>query len=146
MTMKRQAVFKAGLGLVAAGLLIQFIPVSRTNPPVTRDVSAPTVVKAILRGSCYDCHSHETVWPWYSRVAPVSWMIAADVREGREHLNFSTWDTLTPDLQRAMRQLAWKEVRTGAMPPAPYLLLHPDARLDDVRKKELQAWMEKPEG
>ena len=63
------------------------MPVTRQNPPVTGDVTAPADVGGILRRACYDCHSHETVWPWYSRVAPASWLVAHDVDEGRGFIN-----------------------------------------------------------
>ena len=71
---------------------IQFIPVKMSNPPVEEEISASPEIKAILKRACYDCHSHETIWPGYSQVAPVSWLLAWDVAEGREELNFSTWN------------------------------------------------------
>src|SRR5436309_14489602 len=73
-----------------AGVLIaaQAFRIDRTNPPVEQDVAAPAGVEALLRRACYNCHSHETVWPWYSHVAPVSWLLAHDVPEGRLELNF----------------------------------------------------------
>ncbi len=70
---------------------IQFVPVSKTNPPVTGEIKAPNDVMQILRTSCYDCHSNEVNWPWYSNVAPMSWLVAYDVDEAREHMNFSEW-------------------------------------------------------
>jgi Haem-binding domain len=76
--------------LVALGA-IQLVPVDTSNPPVTADVPASAAVKGILRRGCCDCHSNETQWPWYGRIAPVSWLLARDVREGRAELNFSTW-------------------------------------------------------
>ena len=87
------------LVLAAANLAAQALPdgstggepVDRENPPVTGDIGAPSEVDAILRTSCYDCHSNETVWPWYSYLAPASWLVAEDVEHGREHLNFSEW-------------------------------------------------------
>jgi len=76
------------MGLMAAVfVLIQFIPVARTNPPVEGEISASPEVMSILRRACYDCHSNETRWPWYSKIAPVSWLSVKDVNEGREHLN-----------------------------------------------------------
>jgi hypothetical protein len=71
---------------------IQFIPVDRSNPPVTEEINAPANVLSILKTSCYDCHSNETTWPWYSYVAPVSFLVAGDVEEARKHLNFTEWD------------------------------------------------------
>ena len=82
--------FLLGLVLLA---IAQAFRIDTTNPPVEQDVAAPPAVAAVLRRACYDCHSNETVWPWYSHVAPVSWLLARDVREGRAELNFSVWDS-----------------------------------------------------
>ena len=91
--MKKRVVLSAGSGLAVLGVLIQFVPTDRANPPVTREIRWDSEETALLaRGACYDCHSNETRWPLYSRVAPVSWLIARDVNRGREHLNFSVWD------------------------------------------------------
>jgi hypothetical protein len=118
----------AGLIFILA-LAVQVIPVSRDNPPVTGVVDAPPAIAATLRRSCFDCHSNETVWPWYSRVAPASWLVAHDVEEGREHLNFSTWSSLPVDEQRKRFLEIAEQVETGAMPPGIYTPLHPEARL-----------------
>jgi hypothetical protein len=128
---------------VVAGLgLIQFVPVDRSNPPVTGEISAPEPVMAVLRGSCYNCHSNETRWPWYSRVAPVSWRIAEHVREAREHLNFSEWQGLpVEDRDQAMEEI-WEEVEKGAMPLSDYLSMHPEAVLTDPQRDALRRWSE----
>jgi hypothetical protein len=86
--------------LIAALVLsgaAQLVRCQRTNPSVTQDVAAPGDVATILRRACYDCHSNETVWPWYAHVAPVSWLLHRDVVEGRRHLNFSEWDQVPAD-------------------------------------------------
>lgn len=119
---------------------IQFVPVTRTNPPVESDIPASPAVSAVLRRACYDCHSNETVWPWYSRVAPVSWLVAHDVNEGREHVNFSQWNRLTPAKQRETIREVWEEVSEGHMPPAIYLPAHREARLSDLDKQALENW------
>ena len=97
---------KVAVGLVALLVALQLVPVDRTNPAVTGEVPAPDDVRALLRAACYDCHSNETVWPWYTRVAPVSLLAAHDVEEGREYVNFSEWDRL----DAAGRQHAYEEV------------------------------------
>ncbi len=129
--------------LVVFGLvLIQFVPVDRSNPPVTGEISANDPVMEILRSSCYDCHSNETVWPWYSRVAPVSWRIAEHVREAREHLNFSEWQGMpAQDREEAMKEI-WDEVEKGAMPLWDYLRMHPEAELTDLQREALRRWSE----
>ncbi|NTV03340.1 heme-binding domain-containing protein [bacterium] len=126
------------LAVVAAA--IQFVPVERTNPPVTGEIPAPAEARAVLRESCYDCHSNETVWPWYSRVAPFSWLVAEDVREAREEMNFSTWTALAPREQAKYLHEILEEVQEGAMPPRLYLLPHPRARLTDDDRAAIRAW------
>lgn len=133
----RRLALASGVLFVAA----QFVPVDRTNPPVEQDVAAPSDVDAILRRACYDCHSNETTWPWYSRVAPVSWLVAYDTHEGREHLNFSTWNRLSSSQRRDALNEAWEEVESGSMPLPIYLPLHPEARLSDADKAAVEAWV-----
>jgi hypothetical protein len=119
-------------GLIAMlGLLLvaQLVPYGRdhTNPPVVAEPlwdSAQTRELAVR--ACFDCHSNETVWPWYSNIAPMSWLVQRDVDEGREKLNFSEWDRPQEGDEAA------ETVREGSMPPRSYLLTHPDARLTDV--------------
>jgi hypothetical protein len=80
------------------------------------------------------------VWPWYSRVAPLSWVIAHDVNEGRAALNFSTWNQLSPEKQAKSMKESWEEVSEGTMPPWYYVALHPEARLSANDKSVLRAW------
>ena len=130
------------IAVIAALVLIQLIPVQRTNPPVTAEIQAPAEVKAIFKTSCYDCHSHETQWPFYSHVAPVSWFIARDVHNGREHLNFSEWGTQPEELQQFLKQQIYKEVSDGLMPLRQYVLMHPSARISDAELNTLKQWTE----
>ena len=83
---------RLGFALIVILTGIQFIPVERSNPPARSAVAAPSEVQALLRRACFDCHSNETVWPWYSHIAPVSLLIAGDVRRGRKEVNFSAWE------------------------------------------------------
>jgi len=128
------------LAVVVACAGIQLIPVDRTNPPVEEELPASPEVKAILKRACYDCHSHETIWPWYSRVAPVSWLLALDVGEGREELNFSTWNRYSQKKRDKMIKEIWEEVGEGDMPPWFYLPLHPEARLSESDRAVLKGW------
>ena len=130
------------VGLTAAVLVVaaQFVPVRRDNPPVAMDVQAPPAVKDILRAACYDCHSNETRWPWYSRVAPVSWWLADHVHEGRKDLNFSRWPILDFEAQRDAREDIVQQIEKGEMPLASYRLGHPEARLDAGQKAALLDW------
>lgn len=125
---------------------IQFIPVDRSNPPVTAELDAPSDITAVLRTSCYDCHSNETNWPWYAYVAPVSFLVAGDVNDGRKRLNFSEWDKY--DIQKREKKL--EEIvelaELGEMPLSIYTLVHPNAKLDPLRVKILKDWVNKKGG
>ena len=128
--------------LLVVFLAIQLIEVDgMDNPPSDVAFEEPPEVVAILKRSCYDCHSNEVRWPWYSRVAPASWLIAQDVVEGRESINFSEWPE-HPEDQAFNRQQVWDSVDAGDMPLWFYLPLHPEARLSDADKKILQEWAE----
>jgi len=128
--------------LLAALVAIQLVPVAPENPPVETEVPAPEAVHAVLRRACYDCHSHETRWPWYARLAPVSWLVADDVSEAREHLNFSTWNRYDASERRELREEVWEEVEEGEMPLWFYTPLHPEARLSDADRATLRNWAE----
>jgi hypothetical protein len=127
--------------LFALVVAMQVIPVTRDNPPVTSAIEAPAHIAAALRRSCFDCHSNETVWPWYSRVAPASWLVAHDVHEGREHLNFSTWASYSAaDRKRIFTAMA-DVVERGTMPPGIYTFpLHPQARLTLEEISSIARW------
>jgi len=126
--------------VVAAVLLIQLFPVEKANPPVETEMPAPAPVRAILRRSCYDCHSNETVWPWYSRVAPVSWLLGRDVKEGRRELNVSVWNRYED--KRRLRKLKEiiEQVGKKEMPPTIYTVAHRAAILTPEDRKVLMDW------
>ena len=128
------------VSIALIALLIQAIPVRRINGPVEADVKAPPEVESILRRACYDCHSNETVWPGYSRVAPASWLVAHDVHDGRNELNFSIWNRYDTVMRRKKLDRARDEVKSGDMPPAYYVWMHPNARLSDADKALLERW------
>ena len=128
------------VSIAVLALLIQAIPVRRINGPVEADVKAPPEVERILRRACYDCHSNETVWPGYSRVAPASWLVAHDVHDGRNELNFSIWNRYDTVMRRKKLDRARTEVKSGDMPPAYYVWMHPNARLSDADKALLESW------
>ncbi len=130
----------AGATLAALVVVAQAIRIERTNPPITSDVPAPAEVKLLLRRACYDCHSNETVWPWYARVAPFSWLVAHDVGEGREKLDFSTWDAYDGAKRKKRLGESAKEIAEGEMPPWYYRLMHPEARLSAEEGEALRAW------
>lgn len=135
---------RGGVALVVLVVVSQFIPVSQDNPPITRDIPTSAEVKAVLRRACYDCHSNETVWPWYSQVAPLSWWVVYDVNEGRKELNYSTWDRYSAQEQVKKLKESWKEIQEGEMPPWWYNVAHNEARLSVQDRELLRQWSQQP--
>jgi len=136
LTMKRFTKKNIVIGIAAITIVviaIQFIPSSlpHINPPVTGEPkwNSPET-RATFFKACADCHSNETVFPWYSNVAPISWLVENDIREGRNHFNISEWDKRTANGDEAA-----EEVQRGSMPSGLYLLMHADANLNAVDKK-----------
>lgn len=125
--------------LVLALIGIQFIPVERTNPPVVSDIDAPPHIKEILKKACYDCHSNETEWAWYTKIAPMSFLAVKDVDEGREHLNFSEWNKYVSKANDVKDEI-WEEVREEQMPPWMYRVVHSAAKLSLEEKDALRDW------
>jgi len=126
--------------ILAAFIGIQFYTVERTNPPVTGDLKEPAEVKEILQRACYDCHSNETEWPFYSYVAPFSWLVVKDVDEGRKELNFSNWARIARVKQAKAKKEVWEEVESGNMPLWYYVPLHSGAKLSEEDKDTLRKW------
>jgi hypothetical protein len=131
---------RIGVGLVALLVVLQFVPVERTNPPERGEPPGPAEVQALLRRSCFDCHSNETKWPWYGQIAPVSLLIARDVKDGRKKINFSTWGKYDESRKaKKLKEIA-KEVGKGDMPLFYYLPLHPDAKLSATERELIAKW------
>jgi len=132
------------LGLMGFFVLLQLVPYGRqhTNPPVVSEPQwSNPQARQIAQRACFDCHSNETVWPWYSNIAPISWLIQRDVDEGRAKLNFSEWGVFQGESEggeaeergEGAGEIA-RAVQRGFMPPAYYVWLHPQARLSDQEK------------
>src|SRR5271170_2819237 len=124
-------------------VLLQFTNPARTNPPVVNDLMAinpPPEVAAMLRAACYDCHSNETKWPWYSHIAPMSWLIASDVGNARHNMNFSDWPTNDPVRVAKRLENMSEEIGYNEMPPKKYTLIHADARLTADQRKTFTDW------
>lgn len=129
---------RIGIGLVALLIVLQLVPLSRTNPPVTREVKWDSPeTKALAQRACFDCHSNETVWPWYAYVAPVSMQVVHHVNEGRERLNFSAWDQPNENMEEIAKTL-----KNGEMPLWDYLLIHTNAKLSADEQTKLIAGLE----
>lgn len=126
--------------LVVGFLLIQFVPYGRAhdNPPVVSEpVWDSPQTRELAQRACFDCHSNQTVWPWYSNVAPVSWLVERHVVEGRESLNFSNWAG-----SHEVDEMG-ETVREGEMPMANYVVLHREARLSDAERAALDTGLER---
>lgn len=134
------------LGAIVGFIGIQFFQPARTNPPViqaetleaTADV--PDEVRKILRRSCNDCHSHQTVYPWYAYVAPFSWQVVEHIEVGRDELNFSKWGTYSAKKKDRKLEEICEEVESGRMPHNQYLWIHRDAVLTEQDVELLCNW------
>ncbi len=136
---------KAILGVIAAvvvvGLLIQLIPLPArgNNPAVVAEPQWDSPqTRALAKRACFDCHSNETVWPWYSYIAPVSWLVYNDTMQGRRRLNFSEW---TAGSQRRTSEIA-EVIQDGEMPPAIYLPIAPLCPFDPSREAAINHWVD----
>ncbi len=145
--MNEARVKKVILGLCAFFIFIQFVQPKRTNPPVipskalAAHVSIPKEVQSDLMRSCGDCHSNQTLWPWYSHIAPLSWMIVDDVNQGRRHMNFQDWEAQESPKQ-ASQHLAdiCKLARENGMPPFTYRIFHKNVRLTPPELSSVCSW------
>ncbi len=129
--------------LIGLFLLIQLVAYGRnhTNPAVVAQPKWDSQqTQDLARRACFDCHSNETVWPWYSNVAPISWLIQRDVDEGRQRLNFSEWNVASSTTGRFRRNEGGdmaETIQRGSMPPWFYLPIHPNAALSAAEKQQL---------
>lgn len=131
----------AAMALLAASIPVACPAVAGGAPAPSAALQAPAPVQALLERACYDCHSDRTHWPWYSAVAPLSWLIERDVRVGRQELNFSRWGSYYPITRR--RKLEWigRVMRRARMPPKTYLFMHPRARLSPDERAQIERWV-----
>lgn len=133
--MKQETAKKIILSVFGSGILLfiglQFIPVDRSNPPITQEICwNAEETKYLAQRACYDCHANTTRWPWYAYIAPISWRVADHVHHGREHLNFSEWDRLNEDVAEII-----EVIYTGEMPLQDYLFMHPKLTWIQPRKR-----------
>lgn len=127
-------------------LLIQFIRIDKTNPPIDPNldflaaVNPPDVIGKRIKNACYDCHSHHTEYPWYTNVAPLSWWIKGHINGGRKHLNFSTWTTYEKGKQEHKIEECVEMLEKKWMPLFSYTWLHPEAKMTDYEREEMIAY------
>jgi hypothetical protein len=135
----------AKAAMVASTILlaaIQLIPVPRSNPPEAGNPDGPAAIVGLLKRACYDCHSNQTRWPWYSFIAPASWLVSRHVAEARRRLNFSEWEAYASDPDTASHKLAEiaDQVASGKMAPWYYRTMHRDARISPAERRALVRW------
>ena len=134
--MNFKKVFKIFIGFILLLVIIQFIPYGKNhiNPPVTGEPKwdSPRTQELFVR-VCGNCHSNKTTWPWYSKIAPASWLVQSDVEEGREKLNVSEWGRASKNKGNE----AADEVKDGGMPPFLYSPVHPESKMTTAEKDEL---------
>jgi len=129
--------------LLVAFIIIQFFPIDKTNPPLNPGMDflkikhTPPEIAQIINTSCYDCHSNETRYPWYSNIAPASWFLKNHIDEGRKHLNFSIFSTYEPKRQAHKLQECIEMLEKEKMPLESYYLGHQSAKLTSEQRKEL---------
>jgi len=139
---------KVAIGAFAVFAGLQAIPVDRRNPPVeaSRTIFArealPAKVESVLRRSCQDCHSNQTHWPWYSYVAPVSWIVAHDVHAARRQMNFSEWAGYSDKKRENRLNGICEQVVNGDMPEGKYALIHRRARVTEEERTTICQWVE----
>ncbi|MBW8359536.1 MAG: heme-binding domain-containing protein [Weeksellaceae bacterium] len=129
--------------LLVAFILIQFFRIDRTNPPVNQGMDFLTIKNTpqntanLIRNGCYDCHSNETKYPWYTNIQPIAWFLKSHIDEGRKKLNFSTFATYEPKRQAHKLYEAVEMVETGEMPLESYILGHPEAKFTTAQRDEI---------
>lgn len=135
--------------LLVAFIIIQFFPIDKTNPPPTpgmdflRVKDTPPEIAKLIRTSCYDCHSNETEYPWYSSISPFSWILKDHIDEGRSHLNFSTFVMYEPKRQAHKLQECIEMIEKEEMPLESYFVGHQDAKLTNEQRQELIKYFKK---
>ena len=140
---------QVALGLIVVLILLQFFKPEQNNAPVDPEfdmltlVSPPEHIADLIRNSCYDCHSNQTVYPWYSRISPLSWYLNKHIKKGKEELNFSDYGQLDKaDKIGALADFC-DALDAGTMPLQSYLLIHKEARLSKEDSDALCTWSEK---
>lgn len=133
--------------LFVAFVAIQFIPSGLSNSPINQaetleaSTKVPDDVQKILKTSCNDCHTNNTQYPWYSNIAPSSWFLANHIREGREKLNFSVWNTYEAKKKDKKLEEICSEIQDKEMPLPSYLWIHWDSKLSDEQIKIICDWV-----
>lgn len=146
MKINKSHIKKTGILFLVLLALSQFIRIDKTNEPLyplldfNTATKAPAEIENILRVSCYDCHSREVKYPWYTNIAPVSWWIKNHIEEGSQHLNFSLWATYSKKRKEKKLEECVEMIEEGEMPMTSYTLIHGEATLSKDQKDKLIQW------
>jgi hypothetical protein len=132
----------AAVAAVGSSLIHPFgtTGISGDGQPILREAQIDPQTLAIIQRACQNCHSQRTEWPWYGRIAPVSWLLARDVQQARLHMNLSQWQDYSTDDRRRLLSEIGSAVRNHEMPVQRYALLHPEARLTDIERQQIYRW------
>jgi len=134
-------------GVIILLVLIQFVRIDKTNPKIIPEndfinITNPSEdIAMVLKNSCYDCHSNESTYPWYTNIAPISWWIKHHINEGRRHINFSEWGDYPLDKLNHKLEECYEEIEEGKMPMTSYTIAHPDAKMTTEQKNKLKEWL-----
>lgn len=142
--MKKKVIFS----IVALLIMMQFFKIDKTNPSSLQEhdflvmMNAPDNIRQSFKNACYDCHSNQTVYPWYTDVAPISFWIKGHIKNARSNVNFSEWQNQYDDKGRSHKiQESIEKIEAGHMPPKSYKWMHQSAKLSDAQNKELLNWL-----
>ncbi|GAB3343197.1 heme-binding domain-containing protein [Marivirga atlantica] len=139
---------KAAIIILILGIGIQFIPVPKnqsdevSKTDFLQTVEAPFNIQQMIKASCYDCHSNNTNYPWYGRVRPFAWLLQQHIDEGKDELNFSTFQEYSGRMQREKIRSMISQISDGEMPLKEYLWMHPEAELTNDEKEQLIKYLE----
>lgn len=133
--------------LLVAFIGVQFVPTQRNESEMMQKTDfllvnhTPKNIGKILKESCYDCHSNNTNYPWYNKIQPVKWFLENHIKEGKDELNFNTWDELTDRRKKSKLKAMINQVKDDEMPLSSYTLIHRDAILSDSDKNAIENYM-----
>lgn len=138
---------KFGIAIMFALIIMQFFQIEKTNPDIDLNQdflnihAAPLEISKLFKDACYDCHSHETRYPWYTSVAPISFWIKSHINEGRQHINYSIWNTYSEEKKSHKIEEAIEMIEEKSMPLTSYIIAHPEARISESDRAKMVQWL-----
>ena len=116
------------------------VKTAKSDTPLLAGAELDPKVFEVIQRACQNCHSEKTVWPWYSHIAPMSWLVEGDVSQARSHMNLSHWSEYTVEEQQDLLARIGSAVRRREMPPARYTMIHPDGKLSPTERENVYRW------